>query len=109
MTDLDKILKSAFTNEKGSELKPGFDKRLLLAIARKKKRAKRVFAIYVSLGAFMILSVSGFLMMAYSAQFSVAIGYLQAIIGFGLMLLLLQVLDKKLVKDRIMNDLQKRD
>lgn len=89
------------TSNQGAELKPGFDKRFLRAIERKKKRAKRVFAIAVTLGACIILGVSAYLAFLYKARFSTTPGYFQAIIGFGLLLLLLQVLDKKLVKDRM--------
>ena len=101
MTDIDNMLQSAFNAEESVELKSGFDKRVLFAIERKKKRAKRVFAIAVSLGACIILGVTAYLVFMYKAQISASAGYVQAIVGFGLILLLLQILDKKLVKDRL--------
>lgn len=106
MTDIDNILQSAFKEGESAELKPGFNKRVLFAIERKKKRAKRVFAAAVTLGACIILGVSVYLAFLYKAQFSAGAGYFQAIIGFGLILVVLQILDKKLVKDRMLGKLK---
>lgn len=101
MTDIDNILRSAFKDVESDELKPGFNNRVLFAIERKKKRAKLIFAVAVGLGACIILGVTAYLVFMYKAQVSASAGYFQATIGFGLILLLLQVLDKKLVKDRM--------
>lgn len=101
MTNLDNILQSAFKAEKSADLKPGFDKRVLLALNKKKKRAQRLFVFAIAVGALVILGAIAQLAMIFQPQLAAAGGYFPGVIGLALLLLALQILDKRLVKDRM--------
>ncbi len=106
-TDIDDLLNDAFQRTSDADLKPGFHQRVLLAMEKKKKRAKLIFTLLVGFGAAIILGMTGYFVVLYQTELTASAGIVQAIIGFGILLFVLQILDKKLVKDRMVQNLRK--
>lgn len=101
-TQMDDILKDAFSSATEQPLKPGFDKRVLQSIAKRKRRAQLMFTLAIGFVGAIILAVVALLVANYKTEILAAQGYLQGILGFAILLIILQILDKKLVKDKLL-------
>lgn len=101
-TDIDQLIESALGSEPEFKLKADFKDQVVRVIKKREQNRQRKFYLFLGLSTFLMTAIGIVFTINYIkiASIEVQNSFLPLAISLGLMLVVFQYLDKRLVKDR---------